>query len=280
MRHLRHLELLGRAPETIASRRRALTRMQAQLGKPLLEASAADLAAWRAGLTVGPGTVAGYVSHAVQYYAWAQAQGLIDENPAAGLPVPRLGRMLPRPVSQADLFAAVAGAPPRIRPWLVLAAWAGLRAKEIAYLRRESILDTARPRALVIARDATKGTRERAVPLCEFAHAALIEHGLPRSGFVFRRADEQPGPNTPARVSQAANRWLHGAGIGATLHQLRHWFGTEAYRATKDLRRVQELMGHARPESTAGYAEVSAADAIDVVEALPVPGRLRAVGDA
>ena len=276
--HLRHLELLGRAPETIAARRRALGRMRIALGKSLLEASAADLKAWRAALAVAPGTVAGYVSHAIQFYAWAVAEGVAEANPAAGLPVPRQGRMLPRPAGEADLFAAVAGAPPRIRPWLVLAGWAGLRAKEIALLQRKHVHETARPPVLLIARDATKGTRERVVPLCAFALEALAEHGLPARGWVFRRADGQHGPNTPMRVSGAANRWLHREGFSFTLHQLRHRFATEAYRTTRDLRLVQELLGHASPLTTAGYAAIVQDGAIGAVEALPVPGRLKVVG--
>ena len=276
--HLLHLDQLGRAPETIAARRRALARMRIALGKSLLEASAADLKAWRAALAVAPGTVAGYVSHAIQFYAWAVAEGLAESNPAARLPAPRLGRMLPRPVGEADLFAAVAGAPPRIRPWLVLAGWCGLRCKEIAFLRRENVHETARPPVLLVARDATKGIRERVVPLCAFALEALAEHGLPARGWVFRRADGQHGPNQPWRVSQVASQWLHREGFAVTLHQLRHRFATEAYRATRDLRLVQELLGHASPLTTAGYAAIVAADAVDAVEALPVPGRLKVVG--
>jgi len=275
--HLRHLELLGRAPETIACRRRALTRMQQLLGVPLLEASGEDLAVWRATLNVGPGTVAGYVSHARSFYEWARLTCRYDGNPAAGLPVPKQGRTLPRPITEADLLAAVTGAPPRIRPWLVLAAYAGLRAKEIALLRRECVRETARPPALLIALSATKGHRERVVPLSRFCLGELLDHGLPRSGYVFRRADGLPGPNTPSRVSQVANNWLRGAGIDATLHQLRHRFGTQVYAVDHDLRLTQELLGHARPSTTAGYAAWDQASAAATVEALPAPGCLRAV---
>ena len=275
--HLHHLELLGRAPETIACRRRALVRMHVQLGVPLLEASREDLAAWRADLAVGPGTAAAYVSHAIQFYGWAAREGLVDENRAAGLPVPKLGRRLPRPIGEADLFAAVAGAPPRVRPWLVLAAWCGLRAKEIALLRRENVRETSQPPVLLIAHDATKGTRERIVPLSAFAREALLEHGLPRAGWVFRRYDGLPGPNRPWRVSQAANNYLRSCGIAETLHQLRHRFGTQAYAGSLDLRLVQELLGHRRPETTAGYAAWNQAAAAAVVENLPAPGRLRAI---
>ena len=274
--HLRQLQLAGRSPATVYARRRALARLRAALGVPLLEASPAGLMAWRAGLAVLPGTVTDYVCHAREFYAWAVAGGLLEDSPAAGLPVPARVRRLPRPVAEADLFAAVAGAPPRIRPWLVLAGWAGLRACEIAGLRREQVLDTARPPVLVIAVEATKGRRERVVPLCEFALGELLPC-LPAAGWVFRRLDGAPGPNSAARVSQLANRYLHQAGTAASLHQLRHRFGTEAYRARRDLRLVQELLGHADPATTAGYAAIAPADAAAVVDALPAPGRLRAV---
>ena len=256
---------------TIASRRRALHRLEAALPVPLLQASAEELAAWHAGLAVAPGTLAGYISHAIQFYAWAAAEGLVDASPAVDLPVPKLARRLPRPISEGELAAAVTGAPARIRPWLVLAAWAGLRAKEIAYLRRECVLDAARPPSLLIAHDATKGTRERIVPLCDYALGALLEHGLPRAGWVFVRRDGIYGPNQPWTVSRLASRYLHERGISATLHQLRHRFGTQAYQVSHDLRAVQELLGHAQPHTTAGYAAYSNASAIQAVNALPVP---------
>lgn len=275
--HLRHLELLGQKPDTVYCRRRALARMCAHLGKPLLEASAAELLAWRAGLSVGPATIVGYVSHAREFYRWALREGLIDSSPAERVPVPRLGRRIPRPIAEDRLMVAVAGAPERIRPWLVLAGWAGLRAKEIAYLRRECVLEGSRPPVLIVAYDATKGSTERIIPLSGFCIEELRPH-LPRAGWVFRRRDGRPGPNRPWIVSQLCNTWLHELGYADTLHSLRHRFGTEAYRVRRDLRMVQELLGHAFPATTAGYAAIVQAEAVDVVEQLPAPGRLRAVG--
>jgi len=46
--------------------------------------------------------------------------------------------MCPRPVSEDDLVLALATANDRVRPWLALAAFAGLRAIEIANLRVEN----------------------------------------------------------------------------------------------------------------------------------------------
>ena len=151
------LRLEGLSELTVRGRRGALDRLARQLAMPLLEATADDLLKWRKGMTVGPVSVRSYVSHVQQFYAWAARRGLLAASPAAGIPVPRQARRLPRPIGTADLFAAVAQAPDRIRLWLVLAAWCGLRAKEIALLRRECILLTASAAGLLVATDATKG---------------------------------------------------------------------------------------------------------------------------
>lgn len=278
--HLRYLGLRGLAPGSVYGRACALARMQAAIGVPLIEASAEDLASWREGLSVSPGTVVGYVSHARGFYAWLVATGLREDNPATALPMPRLGRRLPRPIGEDHLFAAIAGAPDRIRPWLVLAGWEGLRAQEIAYLRREHVLDTARPDPLLfIASSMAKGGHERVVPLCDFALAELQAVGLPARGWVFGRADGKPGSNRPSRISHLCNDYLHQAGITESLHQLRHRFGTQTYAVEPDLRRVQEWLGHSNPATTAGYTAFNQRRGAGVINQLPVPGRLRVVSE-
>jgi integrase/recombinase XerC len=277
--HLDSLRLRGLTEETtVYDRRRALYRMARALGTPLADATEAGLLAWRRGLGVSPASVAAYVTHAREFYAWAQASGCRADNPAAGIPVPKLGRRIPRPISEDDLMSALDTAPRRIRLWLVLAAWCGLRAKEIAYLRVGCIQITADPPVLLVAADATKGLTERTIPLCSFAVTEIRAAGLPGSGYAFRREDGRPGPNSPNQVSHVANRHLHRMGVAATLHQLRHRFGTQVYRARRDLRMTQELMGHARPDTTAGYAAYDKPAALAALEDLPAPGRrLRAV---
>jgi integrase len=275
--HLNWMRQRGLAPGTIYKRQRELTRLAAVLPVPLIEATPPMLTAWRAGLAVSDDSVCNYVGAAREFWAWAIVAGLADHDPTAGLPVPRRGRRLPRPIAEDKLFLAIAAAPRRIRPWLVLAAWCGLRAKEIALLRRQCVLDTAARPALLIAAEATKGRIEHVVPLCAFALAELHSYGLPRSGYVFRRLDGRGGPNRPHTVSHLANEHLHACGIADSLHQLRHRFGTQAYRYDHDLLAVQELMGHADIRSTAGYAAFDRPGAAAAVEALPVPRHLRAV---
>ena len=269
--HLEHMRLRGLSPATIYKRQRDLTRLAAWLGAPLADATPGQLACWRAALATGTEATLASISSTSRFYAWLAEQDIRADNPAARLARPRRGRRLPRPIGETDLSRALETAPPAIRVMLVLAGWAGLRAKEIALLRRENILDEMTPPVLLIAADATKGRSERIVPLSPFALAELRGYGLPASGWLLARGDGRPGPNTPARVSQLANRWLHGHGITATLHQLRHRFGTQAYRAGRDLRAVQELMGHADPATTAGYAAFDVAAATAAVNAIPPP---------
>jgi integrase len=272
-RYLGHLMDQGMSPHTIYDRRRVLSRLAAALPVPLLEASPDELAAWRVTLRrLSAGSAANYLGHVRCYYRWAADEGLIEASPAARLPVPRRPRRLPRPIGEDGLALALASAPGRLRIWLVLAAFAGLRACEIAGLRGENVLLRAAQPYVLVAEDATKGIRERAVPLCPFAVAELAAAGLPSRGWAFARLDGAPGPNHPARVSQVCNRFLHDHGIPETLHQLRHRFGTQAYAASHDLRAVQELMGHANPATTGCYVLVSRPSAVAAVRALPVPG--------
>lgn len=275
--HTQHLSLSGYADTTIYGRERAVIRLATHMD--VVHATRAELMAWRRDLDVSADVIVHYVSHAHAWFAWLIEQGHRSDNPADGVPVPRAGarvHRLPRPIGEGDLFHALETASARVRPWLVLAAWAGLRAKEIALLRREHVLDTADPPVLVIASDATKGHRERTVPLSDFVRVELAPH-LRARGYVFRRRDGGRGPNSPHTISHLANAHLHEVGVRATLHQLRHWFGTQTYAATRDLRLVQELLGHARPDTTAGYAAYDRSGASEAVETLPTPRHLRAV---
>ena len=269
--HLHHLAMRGLAPDTtIVTRRRVLARLAQSLGKPPGDATAADLAAWRASLTVSSATTAVYVSHVRSFYAWAAAAGVTEGDPAETIPVPKTPRRLPRPIAEAELMHALEAAPRRVRPWLDLAAWGGLRAKEIALLRGENILMHADPAPLLlIATDATKGRRERMVPICDFLAAELLRAALPARGLVFTKMNGQP--YSPALVSKIANQHLRDCGIPATLHQLRHRFLTQAYRVSHDVRAVQELAGHQSLSSTMIYTLHDRAEAVAAVAGLPVP---------
>ena len=204
--HLAWLRMRRLSPHTIYDRSRVLHRLRAALPVPLLDATEDHLAAWRESLNHLSGhAIATYCGHVQQFYRFAVREGMIAASPAEGLPIPGRRRGLPRPIAEDDLMAALASAPPRVRPWLVLAAWCGLRAREIAYLRREDICDRNSPPVLVVTEAAAKGGRPRVVPLSAFVLAELQAARLPLAGWAFRRADGAPG-----FVGEAHRRWTIG----------------------------------------------------------------------
>lgn len=273
----------GLAPTTKVGYRRVMTLLNAWLamrghdvgadGDALITATKDDLTVWRESLGyLSTGSVLTYLAPVRTYYSWVCTKGLRPDDPTDGLPLPKQPRRLPRPIADDPLEDAIAGARPRVRIILILAAYAGLRACEIARLRREDILNTADSPVLLIT---GKGSHERTVPLGMYVWSELCTWGLPRRGYIVPRMDAQIGPCKPQLISKIANDYLHAGGIEETLHQLRHRFGTSAYGASHDLRVVQELMGHQSPSTTAGYAAFSNTAAAGAVAAIEPSRRLR-----
>lgn len=278
--HIRRITLEGKARETIRKRRQTLERISRHLPVPLLEATEEHLLAWREELgDLAPATIGGYLSMVREFYRWAVRAGKLAASPAEDLPGPKRPRRLPRPIDYADLVRAVESAKGDLRAQLVLAAWAGLRACELARLRKEFVQLAGKNPHVFIAADATKGRGERTVPLSPYAVAELQAYRPPPAGeWYFGRPDGERGHMSPWHVSQRACQWLHDCGITATLHQCRHWFGTEFYEASGcDLRATQEVMGHVSPESTALYTRVRPARAAAAAARMPAPKLLRAV---
>ena len=79
------------------------------------------------------------------------------------------------------------------------------------------------------------------------------------------------GPAPAYLVSQTVNDWMHRRGYGDTLHQARHWFGTEAYRSSgRDLRTTQELLRHRSVVSTQIYTALDPGPLRGAVDGLPM----------
>lgn len=267
-RHLADLRLRGLRENTIVSRRYAVRHVERDVGLPLLDMTSEVLDAWqrRRAEQVSAQTRSTEISHLQVVFRWAVKAGYLVTDPGADLIRPRTRRGVPRPVGEVDLAHAIGGAPERVRPWLVLAAYAGLRACEIARLERDDILDVADPPVLVVREG--KGGKQRVIPLSPIVTDALRRHGLPSRGAVFRRRDGQAGANGPTRISHMANDYLHGIGVTASLHQLRHRMATVLYRSTQDIRLVQEILGHSSPATTAVYTAYSTKQAFAAVAAM------------
>lgn len=267
--HFRHLtQHRNLRPSTVAQRRRALRRFERYLGDaPILAATPADLIGFL-DRPLTPEGRATELSHLTGFYRWALQEEFLEVDPTIRLARPHLGRRRPRPMPDEDAARALREAPPRVRPWLYLAAYAGLRACEISGLRASDLLWTADPPLLLI--EQSKGGDQASMPMSVILIEALRGCALPTTGWLFPRRDGGPGPTPPHMVSRYTNEYLHGLGITHTLHTLRHWFGTNTYRASKrDLRQTQELMRHRTPVSTAIYTFVDPGEAARIVDLLP-----------
>lgn len=251
---------------------RRLSRWLNIRGQTLLTAAPDDIAAWRAELTLSPKTISTYGATVKSFYLWARRAGRRVDDPTLDLILPRVPPGLPRPIGEADLEMAIQTAPRRIRPWLVLAGYAGFRAIEIAQLERSQILNAADPPMFLFG---GKGARWRAVPLSPYVWGELLAADLPTRGPCFRRQDGRIGANSANRISQLANRHLRELGVDGTLHGCRHRFGTQALLACGNVRTVQELLGHASIITTQLYTAIASPEMVAVVLAVqpanPIP---------
>lgn len=226
--------------------------------KPLHTVCKDDVERFLDARRLAPKSLYCWLSDLHMFYRWAVDEGHVEVDPTARIPRPRLPRSLPRPAMTADIAMAVQMADPRMRCWLLLMAYQGLRCQEVAYISRDDVLDTLDPPMLLVRKG--KGAKERMEPLHPEVGMALRALPLPRAGRLWHVTEKT--------VSQKTNAFLRSLDIDATAHQLRHWFGTEAYRSSRDIRMVQELMGHESPVTTAGYARVVMDDAAPVVGSL------------
>ena len=252
------------SPLTIERRRCDIVRLAEFTPGSLLDVSRAEIIRYLATRGQAPRTQYATVSNLHAFYVWARREGLTDEDPTVDVDRPRLPRLIPRPIADDDLALALEHAEPAMRLWLALASRAGLRCAEIGQLEREDILDHADPPTLNVGRG--KGGHQRVVPLHPLVIAELRRFNGPRTGpLFFNSVRRQLNGND---ISIQTNRYLRDLGIDSTMHKLRHWFGTEVYRASQDLRLTQELLGHSSPTTTAGYAAWSNARAAETIRDL------------
>ena len=189
------------------------------------------------------------------FYRWAERQGYVVENPALDLDPVRRVRALPRPTPTDVVLEAFEVADRRTRLAIELSMYAGLRRNEVVQLR---VSDVVGDQLFV---QEGKGGRQRIVPIHPTLRETLtaeLSHRLEEgenSPWLFpsissiHKGDHLTAHHLGKLVSQAL-------GKGYTMHTLRHRFASQAYAATRDLRAVQELLGHSKPETTAVYAAV------------------------
>jgi integrase/recombinase XerC len=198
------------------------------------------------------------------FYRWLAREGVVDNPAPRAVRTPRIGRGLPRPLSEREALRTIEEAGEHDVEWLAardvalltLLYGAGLRISEGLSLKRG---DVPLGRTLAVL---GKGGKERSLPVLPVVADAIAEYAakIPFTGtkdaplFLSRRGK----PMSP-REAQALMQRLRGRlGLSekATPHALRHSFATHLLAGGGDLRSVQELLGHASLSTTQTYTQV------------------------
>ncbi|HEX6968858.1 MAG TPA: tyrosine-type recombinase/integrase [Micromonosporaceae bacterium] len=250
----------GHSPRTLHHHRALLSRVDRELPAGLC-ATSDEIRAWLYRDTLAQNTRASYYSSLATFYRWAVGRpGGLSLNPMADLPAPAWRRGRPRPLRSWQLERILNAAVDPYRLWALLAVGLGARCIEISRLDRQDIdVDTTYLHG--------KGDRYRTVP----THPAVWDavRGLPRGPIARTTTGVRANPRY---ISAMASRYFHDKlGLPVTMHHLRHTYGTLVQRATGDLRITQELLGHAKPETTALYTEVSGEAKAAAVARLALP---------
>ena len=157
----------------------------------------------------------------------------------------------------------------RDRMMILLAFNTGLRVGELVGLNIPDV--DGRTTLEIIG----KGRRVRRIPLNRRAQGALKDYLVWRKALGSKERTalfvSRLGRRISVRSVQAQLKyWLRQAHIATDFwpHIMRHTFGTEIYRRTRDLRTAQDLLGHSSPSTTKMYTHIVDKDLRNAVETL------------
>ncbi len=264
------LAQLALAPGTIETYLAASRSFVAHLrleGKTVSDADLSDVTAFLvSGQIAGAQarTVAKVATALRSFLGFLVIEGVIPENPARGLQVPRMIKRLPRVLSVGQVehlldSCRTDAVGVRDRALFETMYSCGLRESEAIGLTMRT-LDLGKTYVRVVG----KGDKERIVPLGERARVALenyltdarselLKGSTTDALFISRRGRKLSRP----QLWKAFRTLCIRAGIpDAHPQTLRHSFATHLLQGGADLRVIQELLGHENIETTAIYTHV------------------------
>ena len=213
-----------------------------------------------------PRSIARSLSALRQFFKFLREQKIRDDNPVALHKSPKLGRTLPKDLSEQDVEALI-HAPDtntalglRDRAMLEVLYACGLRVSELLNLRLELI--NLKQGYLRIT---GKGNKERLVPLGQMATdwigRYLVESRpqLYKSHTDYLFLTQHGGIMSRQNFWYAIKRYALQANILPEMspHTLRHAFATHLLNHGADLRVVQLLLGHSDLSTTQIYTHVA-----------------------
>ncbi|MBI2778981.1 MAG: site-specific tyrosine recombinase XerD [Gammaproteobacteria bacterium] len=246
----------------------------------------AGFAAWlvpqgKALMSAGPGDLSGYMatrkhvrsmarllSCLRRFYQYLVREGRLEADPSALIDAPRLGRPLPKSLTETEVESLL-DAPPteevlglRDRAMLELLYASGLRVSELV---SAGVAQVNLSQGVV--RITGKGGKERLVPIGEESLLWLeryLREGRPellkgrQSGAMF--VTQRGAAMTRQAFWYLIKRYAQQVGIAAARispHTLRHSFATHLLNHGADLRVLQMLLGHSDLSTTQIYTHVA-----------------------
>ena len=217
---------------------------------------------------MSPRTSSRRLSALRQYFGFLVQEGIRTDNPTIKIDRPKLGRPLPKYLTEFEVEALLTAARlqrgrhgRRLTLIVELLYATGLRISELVTL----------PASAAKAQDALiiygKGGKERLVPLGRQAISAMQSYEKDRNSFYMSQGDSpwlfpsrgKGGHISRRRVGQMLDELAVEAGIEVqkvSPHVLRHAFATHLLHNGADLRTVQELLGHEDLSTTEIYTHI------------------------
>jgi hypothetical protein len=240
----------GYAEGTIRVRKAAVLRAAAHAHTEPEDLVPEHITAWLA-TPMAPATRAAYRAHLTVWGAWL------------GRPLTATIRRVPLPPAQPDPLPEpdlmrlldYLRELPRTTAWVLLGAYAGFRASETARISGRDLRGDS-------VRILGKGGRVDVLPIPPILQRALA----PYAGTNGPLWPGITGRQVSAHVAYRAGKLQIRA---FRYHRLRHRYGTQTYRVTRDILVTQRLMRHQSPRTTAGYAAIGDDAARHIVNQLP-----------
>ncbi len=226
------------------------------------------------GAGMAAGTTARRLSALRQFFRFLFSEGIRGDDPSLGFDSPKLGRSLPKYLSETEVEALLTAARARPGPsgkriaaLMEILYATGLRVSELVGLPLSAF---GRDLQMLVVRG--KGGKERLAPMTEPAVEALADYLDRREAFLptgkKRSAPDSPwlfpsrakqGHLTRARFAQILKELAVEAKIDparVSPHVLRHSFASHLLAHGADLRSLQQMLGHADIATTQIYTHV------------------------
>lgn len=264
--YLREQAQQHRSEHTLIAYQRDLAQLQTLLPAHIVSPTRADFVAALKKLSqrnLNPHTLARKLTVWRQYAEFVYRAGCLNDNPVANIKPPRTPKRLPRAIEREPLNAWLNQSSHNTDDRLAVRDHAmaellygsGLRLAECCALNLNDVyLDAGWVNVW------GKGNKQRQVPLTQHSIAALQKWLAHRPA----QSDEQAlftgqhGKRLGVRqIAKRLSRWAiqHG-NQHITPHQLRHSYASHLLQASRDLRAVQDLLGHSSLASTQIYTQL------------------------